>query len=119
MTDLVPDKLNEQPTAFFGLTQKEMIRLAVKCLGGCFAAGLLLGLLSGVVLLVSVFVGLGVMIGAGLTFLLAKYVIAPRKAGTPFGYHDQKARVYGLWARLGLRRQYTLHHTRLWCHKKH
>ena len=116
--DIVPDRLNEPPTAFMGLTQGEMLSLGAKCLGGSCGLCIFFGILTGSVLFFSLLMGAGVILGSVLLVLLAK-VVASKKAGTPFGYKEQRAKAYGLIAKLGYQRTKGIHKTQLWCHKKY
>jgi len=115
--DVVPDLLNEVPTAFMGLTQAEMISLGAKCIGiSCSTMGFI-GILIGNTVVISLLLGVGVVLGALSLVGIAK-MTASSKAGTPYGYKAQKAKVYGVLARLGLRKTKGIHQTRLWSHKK-
>lgn len=116
--DLVPDRLNEVPTAFMGLTQGEMVSLGFKCLGGSCGVSIFLGMMTGSVLFFSLLMGAGVIMGSILLVLIAK-VVAGKKAGTPYGYKEQRAKAYGLLAKMGYKRAKGIHKTQLWCHKNY
>ncbi len=115
--DLIPDKLNEKPSVWLGLTIGELTRLGLWSFvfGLFFVAiptGLMIGSVSGlffgffllsIVVLVSVFAG--------------GRILATKKAGKPYGYSDQKAAV--MRAKLGLSRIPCLTKSQTFTHKKY
>jgi conjugative transfer region protein (TIGR03750 family) len=115
--DFIADKLNEEPTMMLGLTQSEVLSLALKCGVICLIPCLLLGLILGGFFL-SIFLMLGVGLSAGGLVFSAKYIVAPRKAGKPFGYKSQKRRANGILVVIGLVKPATIRSSKLWCHKR-
>jgi conjugative transfer region protein (TIGR03750 family) len=86
----VPDKVNERPTIWKGLTLRELVRLGLTgfliSLCGCemllmlvmpSTAGVILGFLAAILITIAI-----IFIGA--------HVIAVRKVGKPYGYSDQQ-----------------------------
>lgn len=114
----MPDRLNEEPTAMWGLTGKEWFRLAFKCIGTGALCGYIFGLIKTSILVMCGGCIAGLLIGIGVMLGLAKFKISPGKVGKPPGYLDQRAKAYGLITKLGLRKLKTIHRTGLWCHKK-
>jgi conjugative transfer region protein (TIGR03750 family) len=116
--EMMPDRLNEDPTSMWGLTGKEWFRLAIKCIGSGVLCGFILGIITASILVMCGACILGLLGGIGLMLSIAKFKISPSKVGKPAGYLDQKAKVNGLFTKMGFRKLKTIHRSGLWCHKK-
>ena len=115
--DPVADKLNEKPTMMLGLTQGEVMSLALKCFLCSFVPCFLIGIALGG-FFISAFLMLSILLGVASLLGCAKLWVAPRKAGKPYGYKMQQKRANGTLVKLGVNKSKTLQVSRLWCHKR-
>ena len=116
--DIVPNMLNKRPTALWGLTQSELLRVFLKSSVISSIVLMIIGVFIAPLALITIFIGLGIIVGCSVAYFLCKNVIAPRKAGKPFGYHDHKAKLKSIWVKLGIVKLKTIHTSRLWRHFK-
>lgn len=91
--DLIPDKVNEQPTVWIGLTMAELVRIGTWCFIGSLLfiempLSVAIGTLSGIFLSFLV-----VIITTALSVFIGGKIMSSRKAGKPYGYFDQKAAI--------------------------
>lgn len=116
-TDLIPDKLNEKPTVWLGLTLGELLRLG---LWAFFTSILFLAIPFGLVMgsMYGFFIGVFVaIIATGASVFVGGRMLSTKKAGKPYGYSDQKAAVFR--AKLGLSRIPCITKSQIFTHKKY
>lgn len=114
--ELVPNMLNKQPTSRWGLTSKEIVKVFIRINCICIIVFALLGFLLLPKAFVIAFSTLGIISGCGISVYFCKYILAPKKALTEFGYLEQKAEINSILVKIGLKQIKTIHETKLWRH---
>ena len=113
--DPIPDKLNQQPTVWLGLTMGELARMGVVSgvISILFFEMLLISMFGSLASAIFGFL-LALMTTVGFVYVGAK-LIATRKAGKPYGYSDQKFSI--TLSKLGLKKIPCVTEGRSWTHK--
>ena len=118
--EIVPDKLNETPNFLYGMCMGEFISVYSKVVLSTMLVFALIGLIGlGELFWAFTLAGtLGIGVGAGLATYISKNIIAPRKAGKPYGYYFRKRKLNSIWFKLGVTKVRTIHRSGLWRHFK-
>jgi hypothetical protein len=108
--------LNKHPTARWGLTGKEIIRIFIRINSICVIIFAVIGFSLLPTAFAPAFSTIGIMLGCGISIFYCKNVVAPKKALTEFGYLERKAEINSIFVKLGLKDLRTIHETKLWRH---
>jgi conjugative transfer region protein (TIGR03750 family) len=116
---MLPDLLNEEPTAWKGFTQVEIVQTVTKQV----IIHIILWLIGGIFIgvpgpLLIVVIAFGMASGAAFGFAWLKLYVSNKKAGTPYGYYERKVFLNSWMVKLGLRNPKTIQRTGLWRHFK-
>ena len=115
--DIVPDKLNEKPTQFKGLTTYEITSTIVKFNIFFMILAMIAGAIYGIVA-TFLLMGVSIGVGTGLGFWYCVSVVAKKKAGTPYGYYGRKQYLNSYLVKFGILRVRTIQRSGLWRHFK-
>ena len=116
MQEQVPNMLNKHPTAWYGLTAKEVNRVFIRVNLICVIGFAFTGIWFVRPAFDMTFSALGIILGCGISVWWCKYKLAPTRAVAEFGYLERKAQLNSIWVKLGLKQIKTIHETRLWRH---